>query len=453
MRLYNKNISMLPLVAALLLSVTVRAADGDTTQRAVRTGWTFGVLPSVAYDADLGLQYGALTNIYYFGDGSTYPEYLHSIYAEAAYTTSKYGLFRLSYDSRHLIEGLRTSLDITYLPDKMCDFYGFNGYQTLYNPSWTNNDDAAYITRAYYKMQRDLFRIAADLQGNIAGHWYWNAGAGLLNYRIGSVDIDALNRGKKPENQLPDTTTLYDHYVSAGLIGSAEKNGGTHPYLHAGITFDSRDRQQNPRRGIHADAFLQYVAAMGDMKDYNSLKANLTWRHYLPLVANRLTLAYRLGSQLHVAGNSPFYINTYLNQLYLQRVIYEGLGGANSCRGIMRNRILADGFAFANIELRIQLVKFKVGKELFYLGINPFLDGGMVLQPRMRDELNAATLLAANGNIDANASIFAPHWAAGCGLKAAMNDNFVLSIDWALALNEQDNAKKSNLYIKMGYMF
>ena len=164
-------------------------------------------------------------------------------------------------------------------------------------------------------------------------------------------------------------------------------------------------------------------------------------------------LTYRLGSQLHVAGNSPFYINTYLNQLYLQRVIYEGLGGANSCRGIMRNRILADGFAFANIELRIQLVKFKVGKELFYLGINPFLDGGMVLQPRMRDELNAATLLAANGNIDANASIFAPHWAAGCGLKAAMNDNFVLSIDWALALNEQDNAKKSNLYIKMGYMF
>ena len=53
----------------------------------IRRGWTFGILPSVSYDADLGFQYGALANIYYFGDGSTYPEYLHSFYVEASYTT------------------------------------------------------------------------------------------------------------------------------------------------------------------------------------------------------------------------------------------------------------------------------------------------------------------------------------------------------------------------------
>jgi hypothetical protein len=34
-----------------------------------------------------------------------------------------------------------------------------------------------------------------------------------------------------------------------------------------------------------------------------------------------------------------------------------------------------------------------------------------------------------------------------------MNDNFVLSVDWATALDKQDNSKFSNLYIKMGYMF
>ena len=32
-------------------------------EKHVRQGWTFGVLPSVAFDADLGFQYGALTNI------------------------------------------------------------------------------------------------------------------------------------------------------------------------------------------------------------------------------------------------------------------------------------------------------------------------------------------------------------------------------------------------------
>ncbi|MBP5535618.1 MAG: BamA/TamA family outer membrane protein [Bacteroidales bacterium] len=439
------------LLSLMTLCIAAWAQDGKAT----RTGWTFGVLPSVAYDADLGLQYGALTNIYYFGDGSTYPEYLHSFYAEAAYTTMNYGLFRLSYDSKYLIKNHRLSVDLTYLPDKMCDFYGFNGYQTVYHPEWTDASNAAYKTRAYYKMQRDLFRLCADLQGTVQGYWKWNAGVGVLSYAVGPVDVEGLNKNKKPEKQLPDTTTLYEQYVKWGLVSQSEKNGGTHPYVHGGLTYDSRDRQQNPRHGIHADAFLHYTVAFGDMSEYNSLKFNATWRHYLPILPNRLTLAYRFGTQLEVAGHSPFYVNTYLNQLYMQRVLYEGLGGANSCRGIMRNRILADGFAYGNIELRMQLVHFKVGKENFYIGINPFMDGGMVVQERDMDMtyFGSTDELVPVDKIDMNADINALHLAAGCGLKVAMNDNFVLSVDWARALDARDNAKNSNLYIKMGYMF
>ena len=46
-----------------------------------------------------------------------------------------------------------------------------------------------------------------------------------------------------------------------------------------------------------------------------------------------------------------------------------------------------------------------------------------------------------------------PHMAAGLGLKIAMNENFVLSVDWAMALDKRDNAKWANFYIKMGYLF
>ena len=123
----------------LLFSIAIAASvSAQETDKHVRTGWNFGVLPSVAFNADLGFQYGALTNIYYFGDGSTYPEYLHSFYAEAAYTTKKFGIFRTSYDSKYLIPNHRLSVDLTYLPDKMCDFYGFNGYQTDYNAAYSN---------------------------------------------------------------------------------------------------------------------------------------------------------------------------------------------------------------------------------------------------------------------------------------------------------------------------
>lgn len=437
--------------------VCLSIASAQDTTKHIRTGWNFGVLPSVAFDADLGFQYGALTNIYYFGNGSTYPDYLHSFYAEAAYTTKHFGIFRTSYDSKYLIPNHRLSVDITYLPDQMCDFYGFNGYNSYYNPAYSDQNDPAYITRAFYKYRRDLFRFSADLQGEIKKPWYWNAGLGLLYFGVGPVNIDRLNKfTRDEEDYLPDTITLFNQYVSSGFIKPSEATGGVHPYLHGGITFDTRDRQQNPRRGIHADAFFTYYAGLGSMGSFNNLKFNAAWRHYLPIIANRLTLAYRVGTQLNIAGVSPFYLNTYLNQLYMQRVVYEGLGGANSVRGIMRNRILAPGVAFANIELRTQLFSFKVGKNLFYIGLNPFVDAGMVVQP-YEDEIHLLNTTNPTLN-DINPyaidrGLYAPHFGGGCGLKVAMNDNFVLSVDWATAFDKQDNGKFSNLYIKMGYMF
>ena len=449
----KKSFYLLVFTFYLLVSLSLSAQDSAN----VRKGWTFGVLPSFAYDADLGLQLGLLSNVYYFGDGAVYPDYYHSFYVEAATTSKHYGLYRFAYDSKYLIPGHRLSIDLTYLPDKMCDFYGFNGYQSYYVPEYANPTSDQYLTRAYYKFQRDMFRLSADLQGTISKPWFWNVGIGLLHYNVGSVDVASLNKyTKKDEDKLPEgAPTLYDQYVAWGYIAPAEAKGGTHPYLHGGVTFDTRDRQQNPRRGIHADAFLTYYAGLGDMSDYNNVKFNAAWRHYLPIIPNRLTFAYRLGTQLNVAGDSPFYLNTYLNQLYMQRVIYEGLGGANSVRGILRNRIVAPGVAFANVEFRVQVAHFKVGKENFYIGLNPFMDAGMVVQPTtpgvMKDPL-VYDMTDQESNFD-DSRLYAPHLSAGCGLKVAMNDNFVLSVDWATALDEQDNSKFSNLYIKMGYMF
>ena len=39
----------------------------------IKTGINLGPLPVVAFDADRGFQFGALMNIYNFGDGKNYP--------------------------------------------------------------------------------------------------------------------------------------------------------------------------------------------------------------------------------------------------------------------------------------------------------------------------------------------------------------------------------------------
>ena len=443
---------------------TLVAQSSDTTAtKNVRKGWTFGALPSVSYDADYGFQYGALTNIYYFGDGSTYPEYLHSLYLEASYTTKQYGVFRFFYDSKYAIPNHRLTVDVTYLPDALSDFYGFNGYQSVYNPAWTDDKSSDYVSRAFYKMKRDLFRVAVDLQKPVTDSWYLNYGAGVLGYNVGEVDLDMLNKGKDAEDQLPDVESLYEKYVLWDIISPNEARGGWHPYLRGGLTYDTRNQQQNPSRGIYSDAFLTYTAAFGDMKEYNNLKFNFNFRHYLPITEN-ISFAYRVGTQLNMFGKSPFYINSYMNTLFIQRVIYEGLGGGNSLRGIVRNRILSDGFAFANVELRLKLWKFKIGKENFYVGINPLFDAGMVLQPYSLDKDVIENNIKENDpSFDLNtldnyfdfdeSLIYNPHMSVGVGLKVAMNENFIVSVDWATPLNKADNGKVSNLYIKIGYMF
>ena len=345
-------------------------------------------------------------------------------------------------------------------------------------------DVDTYQSRAFYKYKRNLFRFAADIEGTIWKNIKWNAGVGVLGYMIGECDIDMLNGkhkyelgedGKPTDSKAmnPAIEGLYEKYVNWGLIKPAEAKGGWHPYVRLGLTYDSRDQRTCPTKGIYADAFFTYTAAFGEQAaaGYNHLQFNFNFRHYVPVYRDRVTFAYRIGTQNNIAGQSPFYMNTYLNTLFIQRVMYEGLGGANSLRGIMRNRVLANGFAYANIELRTKVAKFDIGRQHFYIGLAPFFDLGIITQPY---ELDETTLTAKHADDKSNnpdytldldkyfamkdgkldtSGTYLPHMAAGLGLKAAMNENFVLSVDWAMALDPQDNAKWANFYIKMGYLF
>ena len=492
-RLFVFIISIL-LVLPIFAAKKKKVQQVDSLGRKIKTGWNFGALPSVGFDADLGFQGGALANVYYYGDGSQYPEYLHSIYAEAAYTTKNYGIFRVNFDSKSLIPKHRLTMDATYQPDAMCDFYGYNGYQSIYNQSlhnWNKNldkmDTVAYQSRAFYKYKRDLFRFAADIEGTIWKDIKWNAGVGVLGYMIDECNIDMLNGKNEFDPNIPlaeqkamdkNVEGLYEKYIKWGLIDQAEARGGWHPYLRVGLTYDSRDMRACPTKGIYADAFFTYTAAFNAAygqqaaAGYNHLQFNFNFRHYVPIYQDRVTFAYRLGTQNNIAGKSPFYMNTYLNTLFIQRVMYEGLGGANSLRGIMRNRILANGFAYANVEFRCKVAKFDIGRQHFYIGLVPFFDLGVITQPYELDEiaiidkhaedmknnpkytlpLDKYFVLDENENIKLS-EVYMPHMAAGLGLKVAMNENFVLSVDWAMALNKQDNAKWANFYIKMGYLF
>ena len=79
----------------------------DTTSVKKKTGFSFGGVPIIAYDSDLGLKYGVLVNLFFYGKGENHPDPNHNIYLEWNQTTKGSGLYLSKYKSRTLIKNIK----------------------------------------------------------------------------------------------------------------------------------------------------------------------------------------------------------------------------------------------------------------------------------------------------------------------------------------------------------
>ncbi|MDD2380658.1 MAG: BamA/TamA family outer membrane protein [Mariniphaga sp.] len=421
----------------------------------VKTGWNFGALPSVAFDADLGFQYGALVNLFQYGDGSRYPSYNHSLYFEVSRFTKGSEINRFYYDSDRLIKGLRTTLDISYLSDQAYDFFGFNGYDAVVNYDWTDDSmpDDIYKTRMFYKYNRKLFRFKLDLLGKFTGdHMKWAAGVNLLNFNIGQVNLQKLNKGKEGDDLLPDIPGLYEMYRTAGIISAEDADGGFIPELKAGLVYDSRDNRPNPMKGIWTEAVLVGVPEfLGAESSF--AKFIITHRQYFTIIPRDLSLVYRLNYQTTIAGHVPFYYQTQVITSEMRMYITEGLGGMSTLRGIKRNRIVGDGYLLGNVEARWKFARFRLINNNFYLGLNGFMDFGQVTQKIDVDtqKLTVNNIYPVESTDFFNIGAEKMHISYGAGLRIAMNENFIIRVDYGISADKRDG--DTGLYIGLNYLF
>ena len=220
----KKTFSVL-LISLVVLSVSAQEKSVSTQEKKVKTGWKFGgALPAVTYDSNLGFQYGALVEFFNYGDGSRYPDFFDHTYTEASHFTKGSGIFRFMYESNHLIPGVHLTSDLSYLPDEANTFYGFNGYESVYNKDWIDKSSSSYKSAMFYSFKRDQFRFKNDLQGNLSGdHIKWSAGFAFEKFNNDSVDIPKLNKGKK--DKLPFVANqpgLFEYYQNLGIITPEE---------------------------------------------------------------------------------------------------------------------------------------------------------------------------------------------------------------------------------------
>jgi hypothetical protein len=444
---------MKKLVFLILLALTVVFVYAQ--EEDIKTGWNFGGLPTITFDTDLGFQYGALVNLYNYGDGSRYPNYNHSLYFEVSRYTKGSGINRFYYDSDRLVEGLQTSVDISYLSDQGYDFYGFNGFNSVVNTDWIDDTmpDDIYKTRMFYKYNRNLFRFKIDLQGKLSGDkWLWAAGINFLNFKVDPVNVSKLNKGKEGDDILPDVPGLYQKYQDWGIISDEEADGGFVPTFKAGLVFDSRDNKPNPMKGIWTEAVI--VAAPEFLGGESSFaKISFTHRQYFTLIPDDLSFAYRLGYQTTIAGDVPFYYQSQLITSVMKGALSEGLGGAKSLRGVWRNRIVGDGYVYGNAELRWKFARFRFINNNFYLGLNGFVDFGKVTKEIEinTNNINTEDIFPSTLTDYFNSDAEKLHASYGAGLRIVMNENFIIAIDYGLAGDKQDGS--SGMYIGLNYLF
>lgn len=423
-----------------------------------KTGWRFGgALPAITFDSNLGFQYGAIVDFFNYGKPSIYPEYYDHIYTEVSRFTKGSGIYRLMFESNHLIPGVELISDLSYLPDLANQFFGFNGYESVYNKNWMDDEAPGYKSAMFYRYERNQFRFKSDFIGKLSGdHIKWSAGFAFQNFTVSSVDIARLNKGRKnPLPALSEEPGLFELYRdSLGLFDQNQADGGWVNTVKAGLVWDSRDNRPNPMKGVWTELGFE-ISPNFLGNDWSFTKFYITHRQYFTLIENDLSLAYRVGYQTTLSGTAPFFYQSQMITYRLTGYASEGLGGTGTLRGVLKNRVVGDGFVIGNIELRWKPVHFNLMNRESYIGLNLFYDMGKItrsidlpgnLQSTFNTRMSGYTF----------SDFFNPggekfHHCAGISIMPVWGQNFVIAVDIGKSFNEQDG--NIGFGIGLNYLF
>ncbi len=433
----------------------------------IKTGVNLGPLPVVAFDADRGFQFGALLNLYNFGNGDTYPNPKSTWYLEASgyAKEGRIGSYKLivNYDNKTMIPGVRMSIATGYYKDAALDFYGFNGYASRYFTgqeladegmfSYTDDDagkklaDKGKYPKGFYRHGRDLIKAKVDFTGEILDNFYWEAGYNLSWTKTSSFTPEGYEVLAGPNFE--NGTSLFNLYRDWGIISPEEAEGGLISSLRAGLMYDSRNVENNPTKGIWAEAHVT-AAPKWLGTTHPHYKFCLTMRQYLPIVQDKLTFAYRAAYQGTFGHNTPWYAMPFYTNMG-PKADNDGFGGYRTVRGLMLNRVQGQDVGFYNAELRWRFIDFKLWKQNIAFALSGFTDGAHVFKGYDMENKTGKHSDLYNKFVDAGRKTDGFHGSAGGGLRFIMNQNFIVAFEYARCFNKQDG--NGAFYINTGFLF
>lgn len=387
------------LLAAILLAAPVAHAQEASSP----TGWEPNGLPALNYDSDEGFGYGALLELYNYGDGG-YAPYRFTIQPTVFLTTGGRRDFTLFFDAPHLLPaGWRVDVSLGSEKQIASPYYGL-GNESVYDPALEDLEG-----QYFYRFGRTRRRAAFNLQRSIGDlPLRVLVGAGITRTTINSQPEDAVE------------TLLREDYVGR------EIPHGWSNHLRMGLVWDTRDRETGPRAGAWTELLVTVVPEfLGSETGY--LRWTFADRRYFPM-GDRLTFANRFLVQ-NIDGVAPFYDQYVVQSSFKSQ---EGLGGAKTLRGIPRNRYVGKGMFLWNAELRWRTYDFEMLGRPLHLVLSGFVDSGRVWEDGLEWESLVSDL----------------HTGVGGGVRVGVGENFVVSVDMG-----HSGEASAPFYIGLGYLF
>ncbi len=147
-----------------------------------------------------------------------------------------------------------------------------------------------------------------------------------------------------------------------------------------------------------------------------------------------------------MTGSMPFYMLPLVYNSAPQLTL-SGLGGAKTMRGILRNRVVGEDFIYGNAEIRWKLFRTIILNQNFYFALSGFADAGMVTGKYKLPEITDPEGIAWLRRGDEEKL----HISYGAGAQCAINENFIISMDYGWAADPRDGTRGT--YLGMNYLF
>lgn len=408
-----------------------------------KDGYYFTGLPEIGYDPSTGFELGALGDFFVNGPRTSpwfrYAPYRHHVQAQVNFSTLGYQQHYVSYDAPYVFgTPFRVRANVMFERNTSANYFGTGeaamGPLTFQGRRYSMlaAEEAAAAALApdgktasprYDHYRYDKPSGWLGLERDFAGGRVRVQYAAIVQrWWIHAYDGDATQGTDSQGHSAPavEGRTLLGLDCQHGLVAGCA--GGWNNLLKAGIAYDTRDFEANPRSGIFADAAGEW-SSRGIGLSFDYVRLTVSGRFYVsPL--RRFTEAVRsAGAGFTLAdlvlagrvlysmqgGDVPFFV---MDTVASTKGDDQGLGGERTLRGYVQDRFIGRNAVVANTELRWNFAHFPLLGQDFALQVAPFFDTGRVFD---------------------KVSLALTQWkaSAGAGLRIAWNQSTMIMFDVA----------------------